>query len=118
VYEVASATVLRNRTVTGQSTVLSISPDGAYFMAGSTLYDTANLNVIAQSTTANLPFQLPVNPNNNFNAQANYGGSAFSPDGATIFGAFNNATTGQRTAPAISARRWASSSPNRSPDAW
>ncbi len=97
VYEVASATVLRNRTVTGQSTVLSISPDGAYFMAGSTLYDTANLNVIAQSTTANLPFQLPVNPNNNFNAQANYGGSSFSGDGATVFGAFNNATTGQRT---------------------
>ncbi len=97
VYEVASATVLRNRLVTGQSTVLSVSPDGSHFMAGSTLYDTANLNVIAQTTTANLPFQLPVNQNNNFNAQANYGGSAFSPDGATVFGAFNNAATGQRT---------------------
>ncbi|MBY0507965.1 MAG: hypothetical protein K2X03_28895 [Bryobacteraceae bacterium] len=97
VYEVASATVLRNRTVTGQSTVLSISPDGAYFMAGSTLYDAANLNVIAQSTIANLPFQLPVNQFNNFNAQANFGGSSFSPDGATVFGAFNNAATGQRT---------------------
>lgn len=97
VYEVASATVLRNRTVTGQSTVLSISPDGANFMAGSTLYDTANLNVVAQSTIANLPFQLPVNQFNNFNAQANYGGSAFSQDGARVFGAFNNAGTGQRT---------------------
>ena len=97
VYEVASGTVLRNRSVTGQSTVLSISPDGAYFMAGSTLYDAANLNVVAQSTIANLPFQLPVNQFNNFNAQANFGGSSFSPDGATVFGAFNNAATGQRT---------------------
>ena len=97
VYEVASATILRNRTVTGQSTVLSISTDGSHFMAGSTLYDTATLNVIAQLTTANLPFQLPVNPNSNFNAQVNYGGSSFSPNGATIFGAFNNAPTGQRT---------------------
>jgi len=97
VYEVASGTILRNRAVTGQSTVLSVSPDGAFFMAGSTLYDTATLNVVAQSTIANLPFQLPVNQFNNFNAQANFGGSSFSPDGTTVFGAFNNAPTGQRT---------------------
>ena len=33
-YEVASGTILMSRTVTGQSTVLSMSPDGARFMAG------------------------------------------------------------------------------------
>ena len=54
VYEVASGVVLRNRTVTGQSTVLSMSPDGSRFMAGSTLYDTSTLGVIAQQNTANL----------------------------------------------------------------
>ena len=58
VYETASGTVLRSRSVTGQSTVLSISPDGSRFMAGSTLYDTATLNVIGQMNTANLPFYL------------------------------------------------------------
>ena len=34
VYETASASVLRSRTVTGQSTILSIAPDGSRFMAG------------------------------------------------------------------------------------
>ena len=37
VYEVASGTILRSRTVTGQSTVLAMSPDGSRFMAGYTL---------------------------------------------------------------------------------
>ncbi|MEZ5352045.1 MAG: beta-propeller fold lactonase family protein [Bryobacteraceae bacterium] len=94
VYESASATVLRNRTVTGQSTVLAISPDGSRFMAGSTLYDTGTLNVIAQVNTANYPFVVAqgnanqtLNPN--INVQNNFGGSAFSADGNTIYGAFN-----------------------------
>jgi len=92
VYETASGTVLRNRLVTGQSTVLSISPDGSRFMSGSTLYDTATLNVIGQMNTANLPFFL--NPTNQFtqpafNVQFNYGGSAFTPDGETLISAFN-----------------------------
>ena len=52
VYETASGTVIRNRTVTGQSTILSMSPDGSKFMAGSTLYDTATLAVVAQMSTA------------------------------------------------------------------
>src|SRR5205823_8476072 len=33
VYEVASGIVLRNRTISGSSTVLSMSPDGSRFMA-------------------------------------------------------------------------------------
>jgi DNA-binding beta-propeller fold protein YncE len=85
VYETASGTILQSRTVTGQSTVLSMSPDGARFMAGFTLYDTATLQVLAQESTANAPFTLT----GSFATQQNVGGSAFSPDGATVYGAFN-----------------------------
>ncbi len=84
VYEAASGTLLRSRFVTGQSTALAMSPDGARFMAGFTLYDTATLAVIAQVNSANAPFPL-----NAINAATNVGGSTFSNDGATIYGAFN-----------------------------
>jgi YVTN family beta-propeller protein len=95
VYEAASGTVLRNRTVTGQSTVLAVSPDGSKFMAGSTLYETSTLNVLGQMSTSNYPFF--VTQIQNFNAPANpainitnnFGGSVFSPDGTTVYGAFN-----------------------------
>jgi YVTN family beta-propeller protein len=102
VYEVASGVILNNRSVTGQSTVLSISPDGSKFMAGSTLYDTATLAVIGQMNTANLPFFITttgVNPA--FNVQANFGGSVFSTDGGTIYSAFNTSNTGQRPAASV-----------------
>ncbi len=97
VYEVASATVLRTRLVVGQSTVLSVSPDGSRFMAGYTMYDTATLSVIAQQNNANAPFTFT----NVFSSAQNTGGSAFSPDGATIYSAFNVATyTGANPPPA------------------
>jgi len=101
VYEVVSGVVLINRSVTGQSTVLSMSPDGSRFMAGSTLYDTATLSVIAQQSTANLPFFVGTNNNPNFNIQQNYGGSAFTPDTTTIYSAFNTAANGQRSTSAV-----------------
>ena len=85
VYEVSSGVILRSRTVTGQSTVLSMSPDGARFMAGFTMYDTATLAVIAQQSNANAPFLFNVN----FNVQQNIGGSGFAPDGRTLYSAFN-----------------------------
>lgn len=88
VYESTSGTILRSRTVTGQSTVLSISPDGARFMAGSTLYETATLNVLAQYNTANVPFPLTTGTAN-FNSTQNMGGSAFSPDNEALYSAFN-----------------------------
>jgi len=97
VFETASGVVLKSRTVTGQSSVLSISPDGSRFMAGSTLYDAASLAVIGQMNTSNLPFFIQVlnngvtGNNPNFNIQFNYGGSAFSPDGTTVYSAFNTA---------------------------
>lgn len=96
VYEVASGTVLNSRTVTGQSTILSMAPDGSRFMAGSTLYDTASLAVIGQMNTANLPFFIAAGANPAFNIQRNFGGSIFSKDGATLYSAFNTAATTAR----------------------
>ncbi|MDQ2900714.1 MAG: hypothetical protein M3Y07_13090, partial [Acidobacteriota bacterium] len=45
VYEISSASVLRSRSVTSLSNVLSASPDGTRFMAGSSLFDTGTLAV-------------------------------------------------------------------------
>jgi DNA-binding beta-propeller fold protein YncE len=87
VYEPASTTVLNSRTVVGQSSTLSIAPDGASFMAGFTLYDTATLNVLAQQSTENAPFTMT----GSFATTFNVGGSAFSPDGTTLYSAFNTA---------------------------
>ena len=84
VYEAASGTVLRSRFVTGQSTTLSVSPDGSRFMAGFTMYDTATLSVIAQASSSNAPFPL-----GSLNATTNVGGSMFTPDGSTLYAAFN-----------------------------
>lgn len=84
VYEVSSGTLLRSRFVNGQSTALSVSPDGSKFMAGFTLYDTASLIVIGQENSANAPFPLGT-----INNTTNVGGSVFSPDGSTLYGAFN-----------------------------
>jgi YVTN family beta-propeller protein len=89
VYEVASGTVLRNRLVTGQSSVLSLAPDGGRFMSGFTNYDFNTLAVNAQMNTGNLPFNLP--NSFGFSPTFNYGGSVFSPDGQTIYSAFNYA---------------------------
>ncbi|MFN0167551.1 MAG: hypothetical protein ACKV22_14060 [Bryobacteraceae bacterium] len=87
VYEVASGVILRSRNVGGQSTVLSMSPDGSRFMAGFTMYDTRTLSAIGQMNLANAPFTFP----GSFNVLQNQGGSAFSPDGGTLYAAFNSA---------------------------
>jgi DNA-binding beta-propeller fold protein YncE len=87
VYEVASGVVLRNRTVSGASSVLAMAPDGSKFMAGMALYDITTLNVIAQENNANAPFPFT----GAFNTAQNVGGSIFSPDGSTLYAAFNTA---------------------------
>jgi DNA-binding beta-propeller fold protein YncE len=87
VYEVASGVVLRNRTVAGASSVLSMAPDGSRFMAGMAMYDITTLNVIAQENNANAPFPFT----GAFNTAQNVGGSVFAPDGTTIYAAFNTA---------------------------
>jgi YVTN family beta-propeller protein len=108
VFEVASGTIIRSRSVTGQSTVLSVAPDGSRFMAGFTLYDTATLEVIAQANNANAPWTI-TNP---FNVQTNVGGSVFTPDGTQIYSAFNTALSGTPTPPPQSSTLFVSNSAN------
>ena len=98
VYEVASGVILRNRTTAGQSSVLSMAPDGSRFMAGFTMYDTATLAVIAQQNNANAPFTF----SSAVNTTQNVGGSVFSPDGATLYSAFNTAATTNPPSPSLS----------------
>ena len=98
VYEVASGIVLRNRTISGASTVLSMAPDGSRFMAGMTMYDTATLGIIAQENNANAPFTFT----GAFNTLQNIGGSAFTPDGSTLYAAFNVAATTTPPPPSLS----------------
>jgi YVTN family beta-propeller protein len=88
-YEVDSGTILQSRTVTGQSSIMAMAPDGASFMAGFTLYGTANLNVIAQQNIANAPFPMT----GAFSTTTNLGGSVFTADGKTLYSAFNNSAT-------------------------
>jgi uncharacterized protein (TIGR03437 family) len=87
VYEAASGTVLRSRTVAGVSPVISVAPDGSKFMAGLHLFDTQTLNILAQQNAANAPY--PFAAGTNFNLQQNQGGSVWHPDGSRILTAFN-----------------------------
>ena len=98
VYEVASGIVLRNRTMGGASSVLSMAPDGSKFMAGSSLIDMATLAVIAQENNANAPFTF----SSAINTTQNVGGSIFSPDGSTLYAAFNTAATTTPAPPPLS----------------
>ncbi len=98
VYEVASGIILQNRTISGSSSVLSISPDGSRFMAGMTMYDISTLGILAQQNNANAPFTFA----NAVNTTQNVGGSVFSPDGTTIYSAFNTAGNTTPTPPPLS----------------
>lgn len=98
VYEVASGIVLRNRTVSGASTVLAMAPDGSRFMAGMTMFDTATLGIMAQENNANAPFTFT----GAFNTLQNIGGSVFTPDGSTLYAAFNIAANTTPAPPSLS----------------
>ncbi|MBL8173985.1 MAG: beta-propeller fold lactonase family protein [Bryobacterales bacterium] len=87
VYEAASGSVLRSRSVTSISNVLAVAPDGSKFMAGLSLFDTETLAIVAQQNTANSLY--PFENNANFNTQQNQGGSVFAPDGTVVYAAFN-----------------------------
>ena len=67
---------------------MSISPDGSTFMAGFTHYDMAAAQRAGpKQNIANAPFTLTTA----FAANNNLGGSAYSPDGKTLYSAFNTA---------------------------
>lgn len=95
VYEVSSGTILRSRTVNGQSTVLAISPDSSRFMAGLTLFDISTLAILGQMSNATAPFAFA----STFNTVQNTGGSVFTPDGKSIYGAFNVTAASNPPAP-------------------
>ena len=92
VYDCTAQSVVVSRTAIGQSSTLSMSPDGSAFMAGFTLYDRQTLNVIAQQSAANAPFTASA-----LSLNLNKGGSVFSADGTTLYSAFN--TTNLATPP-------------------
>jgi len=87
VYEAASHTVLRSRTVAGASTTLAISDDSSRIMSGAVLFDAGTLQVLATQNLANSPY--PMDPSTSFIAKANQGGAAFAPDGQTLYAAYN-----------------------------
>ena len=89
VYEAASNTVLRSRIVAGSSTVLSISDDGTRFTCGPNLFDTATLQLLATENAANAPYPIAFAANTSFNTQSAQGGGVFSPDGQTLYAAFD-----------------------------
>jgi uncharacterized protein (TIGR03437 family) len=98
VFEVASGSMLRSRTLTSISNVLSVSPNGDRFMAGLSLFDAGTLAITAQQNTANSMYPFPNNAN--FSTQSNQGGSVFAPDLSVVYSAFNIApvtTTGAAT---------------------
>jgi uncharacterized protein (TIGR03437 family) len=94
VYDVASATVLRSRTLNNSGSsaspptgILAVSPDGSRFISGSILFDTASLLVLAQQSTSNAPFTFPTGAN--FATQTTQGGAVFTPDGSELLTAYN-----------------------------
>src|SRR5215468_1382283 len=62
-----------------------------------TMYDTATLGVLAVQNNANAPFQFT----GAFNTLQNVGGSIFTPDGNTLYSAFNTAANTNPTPPPL-----------------
>jgi uncharacterized protein (TIGR03437 family) len=100
VYEAASDTVLRSRIVAGSSTVLSISDDGTRFTCGPNLFETATLQILATVNAANAPYPITVAAGASFNTQSAQGGGVFSPDGQTLYAAFDISPVQNPPAPA------------------
>src|SRR5664280_1140087 len=80
VYETASASILRSRSLSNISTVLSVNSDGSKFMSGLSLFNASTLAIVAQQNAANSLYLFATTAN--FSTQANQGGSVFAPDGS------------------------------------
>jgi uncharacterized protein (TIGR03437 family) len=91
VYQSASATILRARTlITGFLSALAISDDGTRVLCGSNLFDATTLQLLGTMNTANATYPItPVTGASNFNTQANQGGAVFSPDGTSLYNVYN-----------------------------
>lgn len=104
VYDVASETVLRTRTLTGLSPILAVAPDGSRFVSGQMLIESASMTVLAQQSGTNAPFL--VSPIANFTTQTNQGGAVFTPDGSTLITAYNIAPVLNPTAQTNTSQLW------------
>jgi uncharacterized protein (TIGR03437 family) len=100
VYEAASDTVLRSRIIAGSSTVLAISDDGTRFTCGPNLFETATLQILATVNAVNAPYPITVAAGASFNTQSAQGGGVFSPDGQTLYAAFDISPVQNPPAPA------------------
>lgn len=87
VYDVASATVLRTRTLTGLSPILAVNANGTRLLSGPILIESDTMAVLAQQTATNAQFL--VTPGSNFTTQTNQGGAVFARDGSTLYTAYN-----------------------------
>ena len=91
VYQSASGTVLRARTLTtGFLSQLAVSDDGTRVLCGSNLFATATLQLLGTMNTSN--FTYPVTPTtaaSGFTTQANQGGAVFAPAGGTLYAVYN-----------------------------
>jgi uncharacterized protein (TIGR03437 family) len=91
VYQAASGTVLRARTLTtGFLSALAISDDGTRILCGANLFDASTLQLLGTLNTANATFPItPTTAASGFITQANQGGAAFAPSGTTLYTAYN-----------------------------
>jgi len=94
VYDVASETVLRSRTLTNSgpaasppTSILAVSPDGSRLLSGNILFDATSLLVLGQQNANNAPFTFA--PGSNFATQTAQGGAVFTPDGKSLLAAYN-----------------------------
>jgi uncharacterized protein (TIGR03437 family) len=89
VYDVNSGTVLRARNVGGISSVLAVAPNGAQFLSGPLLFESATMLILGQQNAVNSPYVIPANAN--FNVQATQGGAVYAQTsfGPTLIAGYN-----------------------------
>jgi uncharacterized protein (TIGR03437 family) len=91
VYQSASGTVLRARTLTtGFLSALAISDDGTRILCGANLFATSTLQLLGTMNTSNSTYPItPTTAASGFTTQANQGGAVFAPSGATLYTVYN-----------------------------
>jgi hypothetical protein len=89
VYDVASATVLVARSLTGVSPVIAVSADGSRIMSGNLLLDGKTLAVMGTQNSTNAPYSITGSFSTETSTSGVQGGAAFSPDGTSLYAAYN-----------------------------
>jgi len=89
VYDVASATVLAARSLTGVSPVIAVSANGSRIMSGNLLLDGSTLAVLGTENTNNAPYSITGSFSTETLTSGVQGGAAFSPDGTRLYAAYN-----------------------------